>query len=154
VVPRKRVKTDQQPQIQLLDPKPWTEGDFLGRDWQILQPTWHCSRCRPAMALSGGLDASWQGSRVEPPGSGQDRHLAADTDEFLTWWCSRTAWASTSIRWNSSTAAIPRRLSRTVNPAPLSSADPLLAYYRGFCREKLGQSGAADCAAASRMPLL
>jgi tetratricopeptide (TPR) repeat protein len=38
--------------------------------------------------------------------------------------------------------------------APLPSADPLLAYYRGFCREKLGQSGADDYAAASRMPLL
>jgi predicted Zn-dependent protease len=36
----------------------------------------------------------------------------------------------------------------------LPSTDPLLAYYRGFCREKLGQSGAADYAAASRMPLL
>jgi len=38
--------------------------------------------------------------------------------------------------------------------APLPSTDPLLAYYRGFCREKLGQSGAADYAAASQMPLL
>jgi predicted Zn-dependent protease len=30
----------------------------------------------------------------------------------------------------------------------------LLAYYRGFCREKLGESGASDYAAASKMPLL
>jgi tetratricopeptide (TPR) repeat protein len=38
--------------------------------------------------------------------------------------------------------------------APLPSTDPLLGYYRGFCREKLGQPGAADYAAASLMPLL
>jgi predicted Zn-dependent protease len=38
--------------------------------------------------------------------------------------------------------------------APLPSTDPMLAYYRGFCREKLGQSAATDYAAASKMPLL
>jgi tetratricopeptide (TPR) repeat protein len=32
--------------------------------------------------------------------------------------------------------------------------DPLLAYYRGFCRQKLGQSAAADFAAAAKMPVL
>ena len=32
--------------------------------------------------------------------------------------------------------------------------DPQLAYYRGFCREKLGKSGQADYEAASHMPLL
>ena len=37
--------------------------------------------------------------------------------------------------------------------APSPSTDPLLAYYRGFCREKLGKSAAADYAAASQMPL-
>ena len=30
---------------------------------------------------------------------------------------------------------------------------PLLAYYRGYCREQLGRSGLADYQAASRMPL-
>jgi tetratricopeptide (TPR) repeat protein len=34
------------------------------------------------------------------------------------------------------------------------SNDPELAYYRGFCREKLRQSGRADFEAASHMPLL
>jgi tetratricopeptide (TPR) repeat protein len=31
--------------------------------------------------------------------------------------------------------------------------DPELAYYRGYCREKMGKSGQADYEAASRMPL-
>jgi hypothetical protein len=38
--------------------------------------------------------------------------------------------------------------------APLPSADPMLAYYHEFCREKLGQSGAADYATVSHVPLL
>ena len=32
--------------------------------------------------------------------------------------------------------------------------DPQLAYYRGYCKEKLGQSGQADYDAASHLPLL
>jgi tetratricopeptide (TPR) repeat protein len=37
--------------------------------------------------------------------------------------------------------------------AVLPADDPVLAYYRGFCRQKLGQSGQADFDAASHMPL-
>ena len=33
----------------------------------------------------------------------------------------------------------------------LPQKHPLVAYYRGYCREKLGQSGAADYAAASKL---
>jgi tetratricopeptide (TPR) repeat protein len=36
---------------------------------------------------------------------------------------------------------------------PSPASDPLLAYYRGYCRQRLGQSGEQDFAAASRMPL-
>lgn len=36
--------------------------------------------------------------------------------------------------------------------APLPQDDPVVAYYRGFCRAKLGESPAADYAAASRLP--
>jgi tetratricopeptide (TPR) repeat protein len=35
--------------------------------------------------------------------------------------------------------------------APLPQDDPEVAYYRGYCREKRGASGAADFAAASKM---
>ncbi|MBZ5624452.1 MAG: DUF5107 domain-containing protein [Acidobacteriia bacterium] len=36
--------------------------------------------------------------------------------------------------------------------APLPRNHPVVAYYRAFCREKLGESAAADYAAASRVP--
>lgn len=35
--------------------------------------------------------------------------------------------------------------------APLPQDDPIVAYYRAYCREKLGQPAAADYAAASKM---
>jgi len=38
--------------------------------------------------------------------------------------------------------------------APLPWNDPLLSYYRGFCRQKLGKSAAEDYVLASRLPLL
>jgi tetratricopeptide (TPR) repeat protein len=37
--------------------------------------------------------------------------------------------------------------------APTPEQNPLIAYYRGYCHERLGQSGDADYQAASRMPL-
>jgi tetratricopeptide (TPR) repeat protein len=100
-------------------------------------------------------EAAKVGSHVEPAGPELDRHLAADTNRIL----------NLVVRYNrlglyADSLELLNRSYPTVAPedsepgAPLPSADPLLAYYRGFCREKLGQSGAADYAAASRMPLL
>src|SRR3954451_21292456 len=35
---------------------------------------------------------------------------------------------------------------------PPPATHPLIAYYRAYCREKLGESPAADYAAASKLP--
>jgi tetratricopeptide (TPR) repeat protein len=100
-------------------------------------------------------EAAKVGSNVKPAGPELDRHLAADTNRIL----------NMVLRYNrlglyADSLELLNRSYPTVVPedrepgAPLPSTDPLLAYYRGFCREKLGQSGAADYAAASQMPLL
>jgi tetratricopeptide (TPR) repeat protein len=100
-------------------------------------------------------EAAKVGSRVKPAGPELDRHLAADTNRIL----------NLVLQYNrlglyADSLELLNRSYPTVAPedrepgAPLTSTDPLLAYYRGFCREKLGQSGAADYAAASHMPLL
>jgi tetratricopeptide (TPR) repeat protein len=100
-------------------------------------------------------EAAKVGSHVKPAGPELDRHLAADTNRIL----------NLVLRYNrlglyADSLELLNRSYPTVAPedsepsAPSPSADPLLAYYRGFCREKLGQSGAADYAAASQMPLL
>jgi tetratricopeptide (TPR) repeat protein len=100
-------------------------------------------------------EAAKVGSNVKPAGPELDRHLAADTNRIL----------SLVLRYNrlglyADSLELLNRSYPAVAPedsepgAPVPSADPLLAYYRGFCREKLGQSGAADYAAASQMSLL
>ncbi len=100
-------------------------------------------------------EAAKVGVHVMPAGPELDRHLAADTNRIL----------NLVLQYNRlglypDSLELLNRSYPTVAPedsepdAPLPSADPLLAYYRGFCREKLGQSGAADYAAASQMPLL
>jgi tetratricopeptide (TPR) repeat protein len=100
-------------------------------------------------------EAAKLGSDVKPAGPELNRHLAADTNRIL----------HLVVQYNrlglyADSLELLNRSYPTVAPedgepgAPLPSADPLLAYYRGFCREKLGQSGAADYAAASQMPLL
>jgi tetratricopeptide (TPR) repeat protein len=94
-------------------------------------------------------------SHVKPTGPELDRHLAADTNRIL----------NMVLQYNrlglySDSLELLNRNYPTVAPedsepgTPLPSTDPLLAYYRGFCREKLSQSGAADYTAASQMPLL
>jgi tetratricopeptide (TPR) repeat protein len=95
------------------------------------------------------------GSHVKPAGPELDRHLAADTNRILN-----LVQRYNRLGLYADSLELLNRSYPTVAPedsepgAPLPSTDPLLAYYRGFCREKLGQSGAADYAAASQMPLL
>jgi tetratricopeptide (TPR) repeat protein len=100
-------------------------------------------------------EAAKVGSPVKPAGPELDLHLAADTNRIL----------NLVLQYNrlglyADSLEVLNRKYPAVAPedsepgAPLPSADPLLAYYRGFCREKLGQSGAADYSAASQMPLL
>jgi tetratricopeptide (TPR) repeat protein len=100
-------------------------------------------------------EAAKVGSHLKPAGPELDRQLAADTNRIL----------NLVLQYNrlglyADSLELLNRRYPAVAPedrepgAPLPSTDPLLAYYRGFCREKLGQSGAADYAAASQMPLL
>jgi tetratricopeptide (TPR) repeat protein len=100
-------------------------------------------------------EAEKVGSHVKTAGPELTRHLAADTNRIL----------NLVLQYNrlglyADSLELLSRNYPTVAPedrepgAPAPSADPLLAYYRGFCREKLGQSGASDYAAASQMPLL
>ncbi|MES2392157.1 MAG: hypothetical protein V4555_10990, partial [Acidobacteriota bacterium] len=52
------------------------------------------------------------------------------------------------------TRSYPRATADEMDAGALAPGDDaLLVYYRGFCREKLGQAGAADYAAAGVMPL-
>ena len=99
-------------------------------------------------------EATKIGPLVKPAGPELDRHLAADTNRIL----------DLVLQYNrlglyTDSLELLNRTYPTVAPedtepgAPSPSTDPLLAYYRGFCREKLGKSAAADYAAASQMPL-
>jgi tetratricopeptide (TPR) repeat protein len=100
-------------------------------------------------------EAAKAGSPVKPAGPELDRHLAADTNRILNLVLryNRLGLYVDSLELlNRSYPTVAPEDSEPSEPSP--SADPLLAYYRGFCREKLGQSGAADYAAASQMPLL
>lgn len=88
------------------------------------------------------------------PNSHLDEHLAADSDRIL----------DLVVQYNrlglySDSLSL---LSRRYPPVPAQesepgavppSENPLLAYYRGYCRERLGHSGEADYQAASHMPL-
>jgi tetratricopeptide (TPR) repeat protein len=100
-------------------------------------------------------EAAKVGANAEPAGPDIDRHLAANTSRILdlVLQYNRLGLYADSLELlNRSYPAVAPEDSES--GAPLPSEDPLLAYYRGFCREKLGQSGAADYAAASRMSLL
>lgn len=80
------------------------------------------------------------------------RHLANDSDRILNV-------ASEYMRLGMYPQALDV-LSRTY-PVPVAEEsepgqiapqrDPLVAYYRGYCREKIGQSGAADFSAAAQL---
>ncbi len=99
-------------------------------------------------------EAAKVGSHVGPAGPEFDRHLAADTNRILN-----LVQRYNRLGLYTDSLELLNRSYPTVAPedsepgAPSPSTDPLVAYYRGFCREKLGKSGAADYAAASQMPL-
>jgi tetratricopeptide (TPR) repeat protein len=100
-------------------------------------------------------EAAKAGSDVKPAGPEFDQHLAADTNRILNLVRRYNRLGLYTDSLELLTRSYPTVAPEDREPgAPLPSADPLLAYYRGFCREKLGQSGAADYAAASQMSLL
>jgi tetratricopeptide (TPR) repeat protein len=84
-----------------------------------------------------------------------DRHLAADPSRILNLVIeyNRLGLYADSLRLL--TRHYPQVAAEESEPGAIQPAnDPLLAYHRGFCRQKLGQSADADYAAAARMPLL
>lgn len=88
------------------------------------------------------------------PVLGLQTHLAADSSRILNLVTeyNRLGMYSESLQLLSRTyPAVPADESEP--GAVLPGEDPMLAYYRGYCREKLGQSGQKDFSEASRMPL-
>ena len=84
-----------------------------------------------------------------------DKHLAADTSRILNivQEYNRLGLYTDSLELLSRT--YPNVAAEETEPgAPQASTDPMLAYYRGFCREKLGKSGVSDYTAAAGMRLL
>lgn len=91
----------------------------------------------------------------EQAGAPDKAHLASDSDRVLNI-------ASEYMRLGLYTQAL-TVLSRQYPEVPADRSEPgsvrpqdhpLAAYFRGYCREKLGQSGAADYAAASKLSTL
>jgi tetratricopeptide (TPR) repeat protein len=89
------------------------------------------------------------------PSPDLDRHLAADSNRIL-----RMAIQYNRLGLYADALHLLSRRYPSVPPdesepgAVPPANDPLLAYYRGFCRQKLGRSPLADFAAASRISLL
>ena len=84
-----------------------------------------------------------------------DRHLAADTNRILilVLQYNRLGLYTDSLELLSRN--YPQVATEESEPGAVPPLqDAMLAYYRAFCREKLGQPAAADYAAASHMPLL
>jgi Flp pilus assembly protein TadD len=94
-------------------------------------------------------------AKLGTPAPDLDCHLAADTSRILNLVIqyNRLGLYSDSLELLSrSYPAVPPE---EAEPNAITPAnDPQLAYYRGFSREKLGQSGQADYEAASHMSLL
>jgi tetratricopeptide (TPR) repeat protein len=147
-----------------------SEGNAKPEDLRCIEETVALERATGRLEAARGLadksipfyptslflrnEAAKVGSHTGPAGPQLDRHLAADTNRilYLVLQYNRLGLYADSLE-------LLDRSYPTVAPedsepgAPLPSTDPLLAYYRGFSREKLGKSGAVDYEAASQMPL-
>jgi tetratricopeptide (TPR) repeat protein len=100
-------------------------------------------------------EAAKIGTHREPTGPDLDHHLAANTSRILDLVLDYNRLGLYVDSLELLNRSYPAVAPEDSEPgAPLPSKDPLLAYYRGFCREKMGQSGAADYAEASQMPPL
>jgi tetratricopeptide (TPR) repeat protein len=88
------------------------------------------------------------------PIQGLDRHLAADSNRILdlvVQYNRLGLYADSLALLSHSYPQAPALESEPATAPP--DKNPLIAYYRGFCREQLGQSGKSDFEAASRMSL-
>jgi tetratricopeptide (TPR) repeat protein len=82
------------------------------------------------------------------------RHLAGDTRRILNLAIEYNRLGMYADSLELLSRSYPHVAPEEVEPgASQPSEDALLAYYRGYCRVKLGQSGDADFKAASQMPL-
>jgi hypothetical protein len=84
-----------------------------------------------------------------------NRHLAADTHRILSLAIEYIRLGLYADALEVLSRNYPQVTPEETEPGAVKAADdPLLAYYRGYCREKLGESGAEEYQAAARMPLL
>ena len=102
-------------------------------------------------------EATKLGLPINPAAQGPDldRHLAADTDRILNLVLQYNRLGLYADSLELLTRNYPKVASEDSEPGAVApSQDAMLAYYRAFVREKLGQPAAADYAAASHLPLL
>jgi tetratricopeptide (TPR) repeat protein len=94
-------------------------------------------------------------AKVGTPAGDLDRHLAADTSRILNLVIQYDRLGLYADSLELLSRSYPAVAPEESEPAAIRpSNDPQLAYYRGFCKQKMGQSGQADFDAASHMPLL
>jgi len=100
-------------------------------------------------------EAARLGVQSSAPGPELDGHLAADSNRVLNLVLQYNRLGLYADSLELLSRNYPKVAPEESEPgATVPSQDPVLGYYRAFCREKLGQSAAADYAAASHMPLL
>jgi tetratricopeptide (TPR) repeat protein len=98
-----------------------------------------------------------QNERAKLGGStaGLDRHLAAETHRILNLVIQYNRLGLYADSLDLLTRSYPEVAADEREPGlPGPANDPLLAYYRGYCRLKLGQAAQVDFDAALHMPLL
>ena len=88
----------------------------------------------------------------EELGSPDLAHLANDSNRVLNLAAEYIRLGLYQKAWNVLSRQYPRPVSDQSEPGAAAPADhPMVAYFRGFCREKLGQSGADDFGAAAKL---
>jgi tetratricopeptide (TPR) repeat protein len=84
-----------------------------------------------------------------------DHHLAADTNRILNLVLQYNRLGLNADSLDLLSRNYPKVAPEESEPGAVSpSQDAMLAYYRAYCREKLGQAAAADYETASHLPLL
>ncbi|HSY90608.1 MAG TPA: DUF5107 domain-containing protein [Candidatus Binatus sp.] len=79
-------------------------------------------------------------------------HLASDSNRVLNVAAEYIRLGLYQKAWNVLSRQYPRPVSDQSEPGAVAPADhPMVAYFRGFCREKLEQSGADDYRAAAKL---
>jgi tetratricopeptide (TPR) repeat protein len=96
-----------------------------------------------------------ESAKLGTPAPDLNHHLAADTSRILSLVIQYNRLGMYSDSLDLLTRNYPAVPPEEAEPNAITPAnDPQLAYYRGFSKEKLGQSGQADYEAASHLPLV